>query len=191
MRFTEPEFRMLGRDEPITECFRLCLLIRDSGDFHCGTPPIWIVWMPGMSYKDSCTPVMTRQLGRSWATGTFGMPLGCGGGTGLGLFLRILDSSFVCPDKWIQTKIPCRFNSLHGICWRMVRPIRTEGKAALNLAKTAKKGYTYPSGADLIRCVGGCVTCAGTGERQLPCTAVIFVFLTILYYRTNVPSIIM
>ena len=95
------------------------------------------------------------------------------------------------PDKWMQTKIPCRFNSLHGICWRTVRPIRTEGKAALNLAKLAKQGYTYPSGADLIRCVGGLFTCAGTGERQLPCTAVIFVFLTILYYRTNVLSIIM
>ena len=94
------------------------------------------------------------------------------------------------PDKWMQTKIPCRFNSLHGICWRTVRPIRTEGKAALNLAKTAKKGYTYPSGADLIRCVGGLFTCAGTGELALPCTAVIFVFLTILYYRTNVLSII-
>ena len=87
------------------------------------------------------------------------------------------------PDKWMQTKIPCRFNSLHGICWRTVRPIRTEGKAALNLAKTAKKGYTYPSGADLIRCVGGLITCAGTGERQLPCTAVIFVFC--LYYTTE------
>ena len=55
------------------------------------------------------------------------------------------------------------------------------------LAKPAKKGYTYPSGADLIRCVGGLITCAGTGERQLPCTAVISLF-SYSYYtiRTSV-----
>ena len=93
----------------------------------------------------------------------------------------------VCPDQWVQTKIPCRFLPTRYL-WRTVR--KTRPAEISKLAKKAKKGYTYPNGADLIRCVGGLFTCAGTGERQLPCTAVIFVFLPILYYRTNVLSII-
>ena len=44
------------------------------------------------------------------------------------------------------------------------------------LAKPAKKGYTYPSGADLIRCVGGVITCAGACGLPPSGTAAIFYF---------------
>jgi len=54
------------------------------------------VRMLGMSYRDSCTPVMTCQQGSGCPACAFGTPLGCGCGTGLGLFLRISDSSSLC-----------------------------------------------------------------------------------------------
>ena len=72
----------------------------------------------------------------------------------------------------VQVNFPTRY-------FRRKRGQRPAG-IRMMLAKTAKKGYTYPSGADLIRCVGGLFTCAGTGELAFPCTAVIFVFLSIL-----------
>ena len=134
--------------------------------------------MLGMSYRDSCTPVIACQQGSGCPACDFGTPLGCGCGTGLGLLLRIMDSSSVC----LSGSMDANKNTVQAVSYTVSLEDGTENTPRRN-TQTCQKGekqvYLFQR-CGVIRCVGGLITCAGTGERQLPCTAVIFVSACII-----------
>ena len=83
----------------------------------------------------------------------------------------------VCPDKMDANK-----NTVQAVSYTVSLEDGTENTPRRN-KQTCQKGekqvYLFQR-CGVIRCVGGLITCAGTGERQLPCTAVIFVSACII-----------
>lgn len=59
--------------------------------------------------------------------------------------------------------------TLHGV----MKDLRFCPTEDISLAKRIQKEYNTHDGADFVRCVGGCFTCAGTKELPLLSTAVV------------------
>ena len=83
----------------------------------------------------------------------------------------------VCPDKMDANK-----NTVQAVSYTVSLEDGTENTPRRN-KQTCQKGekrvYLFQR-CGVIRCVGGLITCAGTGELALPCTAVIFVSTCII-----------
>ena len=88
------------------------------------------------------------------------------------MFLKSLFSIITSPCFGFGKQNTVQGQCLHGADRDMTGPGPSVPGKAPPCAFGSKRVY-YPCGADKVRCVGGNITCAGTGEVVLSCAAVV------------------